>query len=316
MKSVLRLTIEYLKDNFDLRLYLQVLALLSVLISFNYWLDFEDQYIDQYRGTIWQGVFFLLFQGLPFLLTAWLCSRASYCGSWWKDQDFWITFILLFGINALDRSVNLGSLLRDTFLPAIDPHFRKTLNWGLSILTVMLPLWFFYKLKDKKHQRHFYGLTFKNPANLRSYVQLLLLVVCLVVIGSFLGDLQNYYPRFKLSQAQVFAENNGWNHWQSILMFEIAYGISFINVELFYRGALILAFYRFLGPSSVLPMIVAYCMLHFGKPLSEAISSIFGGFILGVLVIKNKNIWEGIILHLGVAWTMDLMGYLHKYVWP
>jgi hypothetical protein len=57
-------------------------------------------------------------------------------------------------------------------------------------------------------------------------------------------------------------------------------------------------------------MISVYCFLHFGKPMGEAISSIFGGYILGVIAYNTKSISGGIIVHMGVAWMMDFFAYL------
>jgi len=69
-----------------------------------------------------------------------------------------------------------------------------------------------------------------------------------------------------------------------------------------------------LGRGAVLTMVVTYCFLHFGKPLGESISSIFGGFILGVVAYETRSIWGGVILHMGIAWMMDLAAYLQKNV--
>jgi membrane protease YdiL (CAAX protease family) len=59
-------------------------------------------------------------------------------------------------------------------------------------------------------------------------------------------------------------------------------------------------------------MVGLYVALHFGKPAGETIGSFFGGYILGVLAYKSKNIWGGIIAHMGIAWLMELFAYLQK----
>jgi hypothetical protein len=50
-------------------------------------------------------------------------------------------------------------------------------------------------------------------------------------------------------------------------------------------------------------------MLHFGKPMGEAVSSIFGGFILGVIALYSRSILGGVIIHLGVAWLMEFTAW-------
>jgi hypothetical protein len=99
----------------------------------------------------------------------------------------------------------------------------------------------------------------------------------------------------------------------AVLLYEIPYALDFINIELFFRGFLIVAFTRFLGPHAVLPMVVAYCALHFGKPMTEAISSIFGGYILGIISFHSRTIWGGAIIHAGTAWCMEIVGFLWRW---
>ena len=75
---------------------------------------------------------------------------------------------------------------------------------------------------------------------------------------------------------------------------------------------MVIALSRFVGKEAILPMITVYCFLHFGKPAGEAISSIFGGYILGILAFRSRNIYGGLIAHLGVAWGMDWLAFLNK----
>jgi hypothetical protein len=45
--------------------------------------------------------------------------------------------------------------------------------------------------------------------------------------------------------------------------------------------------------------------------MGEAISSIFGGYILGIFAYSSRNIYGGLIAHLGVAWGMEYLAYLN-----
>ena len=94
------------------------------------------------------------------------------------------------------------------------------------------------------------------------------------------------------------------------LLFELSYGSDFFTIELFFRGFLILAFAKWAGKEAILPMAVFYCTIHFGKPLGECISSFFGGLILGIVIYHARTIWGGLMVHLGIAWLMELGGYL------
>jgi hypothetical protein len=67
---------------------------------------------------------------------------------------------------------------------------------------------------------------------------------------------------------------------------------------------------QYAGKDCILPMALFYCTIHFGKPLGECISSYFGGIILGVVIYNTRTIFGGLIVHLGIAWLMELGGYL------
>ena len=118
-------------------------------------------------------------------------------------------------------------------------------------------------------------------------------MVPLIALASLRPDFLHTYPKYKMIEAL------GGTHWYDKLLFELSYGIDFFTIELFFRGFLVLAFAHFVGKDAILPMAAFYCVIHFGKPLPECISSYFGGLILGVLVFQTKQsladcwyIWE------------------------
>lgn len=143
---------------------------------------------------------------------------------------------------------------------------------------------------------------------LRPYLVMLLIVSPLMVAASFLPDFQNAYPQYKpwvqgnMAFGLTDAERTG--------IFSLCYATGFLAVELLFRGALTIAMVHIMGMRAVVPMAAFYCAFHFGKPLGEAVASIFGGYLLGVLAIHGRSIGGGIIVHLGVALLMELMGHL------
>ena len=94
------------------------------------------------------------------------------------------------------------------------------------------------------------------------------------------------------------------------MLFELSYGLVFLTIELFFRGFLVLAFARYAGKDAILPVAAFYCAIHFGKPVFECITSYFGGMILGVIVYHTRSIWGGLVVHLGIAWLMEVAGYI------
>ncbi len=132
----------------------------------------------------------------------------------------------------------------------------------------------------------------------------------IIIFGaSFLESIQAYYTIYKKSGAHAFVAFQGWSEVWAVVLFESSYSLSFVIVELFFRGFLVLAFYRYFGPQVVMAMAVCYMVLHFGKPFPEAISSLFGGYLLGVLSLQSQNIWGGIVVHVGIALMMEIFAY-------
>lgn len=141
----------------------------------------------------------------------------------------------------------------------------------------------------------------------KPYWLMLLIMLPLIAAASTQPDFLAVYPKLKV-MAAVY-EEPGMRWWHK-LFFELSYGSDFITIELFFRGFLILAFIKWAGKDAILPMACFYCTIHFGKPLGECISSYFGGMILGVVVYHSRSILGGLIVHLGIAWLMELGGYI------
>lgn len=98
-----------------------------------------------------------------------------------------------------------------------------------------------------------------------------------------------------------FYGGDGW----SLLLFEAAYGATFVALEFFFRGFLVFAGQPVLGVHAVPVMAFTYCLLHLGKPMPEAVSSLLGGLILGYLALRLRSILAGVVAHLTIAWGMD-----------
>ena len=98
-----------------------------------------------------------------------------------------------------------------------------------------------------------------------------------------------------------FYSGEGW----SLVAFEAAYGATFVALEFFFRGFLVFAGQPVLGVHAVPVMAFAYCLLHLGKPMPEAVSSLIGGLILGYLALRLRSILAGVVAHLTIAWGMD-----------
>lgn len=149
----------------------------------------------------------------------------------------------------------------------------------------------------------------RSPAySLQPYMLMLALMVPLIAAAATQADFLAVYPKIRSMTAKADLENP-----MKVLLFEAAYGIDFFTIELFFRGFLVIYFARWAGTRSILPMAVFYCVIHFGKPLGECISSFFGGMLLGIVSYHTRSIWGGLAVHLGIAWLMELAGWLSLY---
>lgn len=226
-----------------------------------------------------------------------------------KEPLFWVKSILLIGIIGL----NNGYYLFPDMVKSIDQYelqvFAYRIASGLKgFVFYLIPLLIIKYFFDRK-EKHIYGLTTKG-FDYKPYLYLLLLITPFIIGASFQSAFRAQYPFFKAWQ---FGEIAGLQVWQTTAIYEVLYGISFVFLEWVFRGALILGLAAFMGKKVILPMVATYAFLHFGKPLPETISSIFGGYILGVIALYSKSVFGGCLIHIGIAYLMDFSAIIQHY---
>jgi hypothetical protein len=174
---------------------------------------------------------------------------------------------------------------------------------------IMVPIilfWYFSKNRDA----NMYGFTLKG-FDTKPYFTMLLIMLPLITLASLNADFLGQYPRAGLWGLEDFTLKDK-SHWKYFGLFEFIYGLDFISIEFFFRGFLIIALIKYVGPHVVLPMAVFYVFIHFGKPMGETISSFFGGSLLGIISFYSRSIFGGIIVHMGIAWLMELGALISK----
>lgn len=100
--------------------------------------------------------------------------------------------------------------------------------------------------------------------------------------------------------------------WTDLLLWEGSYAAQFVALEFFFRGVMLFCAFRVLGPWAIPAMVLPYTMIHFGKPAAECIGAIVAGSALGLVALRTGAIWAGMVIHIGVAWTMDLLALWHE----
>jgi uncharacterized protein len=110
-----------------------------------------------------------------------------------------------------------------------------------------------------------------------------------------------------LARTPAFVETYPFYRGPRQLEWELVYGATFVALELFFRGFILFALHRAIGAYALFVMMVPYVMIHFGKPLPEALGAVAAGLVLGAMALTTRSIWGGVAVHLAVAWTMDLL---------
>ena len=129
------------------------------------------------------------------------------------------------------------------------------------------------------------------------YVVLFCAILPLVYLASRTGSFRHTYPFYRMANRSSF---DLWT-WEGL------YAVQFVSLEFFFRGFLLRGLRRALGANAIFVMIVPYCMIHYGKPMPETFGAIGAGLILGTLAMRTRSIWGGVLIHIGVATTMDVL---------
>jgi hypothetical protein len=281
-----------------------VLALVSmlaaILIFLNYHFKADDWISDHHNFSTSffsrAGIFLIAF-GLPYLAYNIVAEKRYFTKK---------VFLLLLIAAPMIFSFKIAF---DPFIPISDDwkvnnFWNHVFYWPVLLVITVFILWLVWKISGD--DQPFYGIKTKNM-NWKPYIIMLAIMLPLIAAASTQPDFQAVYPKLKLVTDIASIDDLSW--WQKLL-FELSYGSDFITIELFFRGFLILAFVKWAGKDAILPMACFYCTIHFGKPLGECISSYFGGMILGIVVYHTRSILGGLMVHLGIAWLMEMGGYI------
>jgi len=309
MKKISQYLKDFVKADFNAGFYIYTALFLVVTIYLNYNWDLEEKWIND--SNSWKDYFFsFTFNAFAYYAIA-VPKALVYKEDYLKNSSFWIKSSLFLLILSID-----GSFFHHT-------HYifsRDYLNYDeqyflLKVIANVYPTFVYFipliviKYVYDKNQKGLYGLAVEG-FDYKVYFIFLLIMVPLIFWASFQPDFLEAYPSFKPWRvSEVF----GLSRAQMSGIYEVFYLFDFITVELLFRGALVIGLSSIMGKHTILPMVVAYAFLHFGKPMAETIGSIFGGYILGVIALYSRSILGGCAIHMGVALLMELMALLQYY---
>ncbi len=171
--------------------------------------------------------------------------------------------------------------------------------WALSSVALYVSIPIAYAIYTHTSVRSF-GLSL---GFIRTEGALFLLAAPVIVAVVWLASadlrFQQVYPFYKMAPDD--ADGLG-----KLVVFELLYGLSFVALEFFFRGFLVLAGEPILGAHSVAIMAFSYCLIHLGKPMPECAASLVGGLILGFVALRLRTIAVGVAAHLALAWGVDV----------
>ena len=194
----------------------------------------------------------------------------------------------------LGRGTTAASAVQTTFAPWL--WWSGTVFVTLFVIPALLAAYGFgQSLRD-------YGVGGWNP---RAQVPLALAMYAVVLPAILMASTQ---PGFRLTYPLCPTAALSLS---SLLLWELLYIAQFFAVEFFFRGFLIFGLERSIGPLAIAVSTVPYCMLHYGKPALEAFAAIVAGVVLGLVSYRTRSLWSGLMVHVLVALTMDLLA-LHS----
>ena len=310
MKEIIIEIRDFLKADFNIYAYLYTVLFLTAALIFNYTYNFESVYIDRYYTKPISYLIYSLYYITPYYIIAVPVLFIKKRQHKLLQPEFWVKSIIFFGIfGVMVAFWQYRPLFDFSKMKASETLFIHNLAFNLKRIVPFIIVFFAVKSFYDKKDNHLFGLRYKGM-NYRPFFLMLILMIPLITLASYQPDFQQTYPQYKY---WYYEGAFGMTPKQTMGVFEIAYGLDFVSIELMYRGALIVGMARVLGRDAVLPMTAAYVILHFGKPLGEAVSSFFGGFILGVHALAKRNIFGGIIIHVGIAYFMEIAAILQHY---
>ncbi len=223
-------------------------------------------------------------------------------GQFLSRNGSWIVHLLRgVGLPGAARSVD------HAFTTSSHAQFWSLVEWAalqvsgyvvLPMLTIRFVL--HHRLRD-------YGLRVRGIGRYAlPYLVLFVLAFPFLLAASYSASFQSRYPFYDLAPHEAL--------WPYLWLWWACYAMQFVALEFFFRGYLVHGLVPRFGFMAVFVMALPYNMLHYGKPMPEALAAIVGGVVLGVLAIRTRSIWWGAALHISIAGSIDVLSLWHKGV--
>jgi hypothetical protein len=276
--------------------------MVGLIIYFNYYHSLQANIVT---GKSWfagfAGYYFIYF--IPFAVAYFLQLVFYKNIPFLTNKWFWIILFLAPAIFAFRVKFNFHyPLIWEAWKGNEMLFWLRCSKWFVGLFVVIPIVYIMWKIKDSKTESFY---TSKKLPDIKPYLLLVLCMIPLIALAASQPDFLKMYPRAKVVGT--------WDLSPSYLYYflhEIFYSMDFITIEIFFRGFLIISMIQVCGKHCIVPAACFYCCIHLGKPMGEAISSFAGGLLLGIISYNTKSIRGGLIVHLGIAWLMEIAGFI------
>jgi len=309
MNTILNYLSLHTREHIHVRLHIVLGLVLASAFVFNYTTDFKRQVLNAHAGEWSEVVLYILFYFIPYFGVLFL-QRFMTGSALPRERAFWwmsVFALLVLVLNRVTLAHTRNLIVVMSLSPQVEWYLIKCLVNFSRTLSFLIPMLFVYHLWDRSCEG-FYGLVWRG-FDWRPYTIMLAIMVLPIVWASFQPSFLQAYPIFRPGHVEKAL---GWPATATYGVHEICYALRFVGVELFFRGLLVIGLARWLGRDALLPMVFLYAIWHFGKPMPEALGSVFGGYILGVVALSSRCILGGTMVHMGIALMMNLAAVLHR----
>jgi uncharacterized protein len=183
-----------------------------------------------------------------------------------------------------DKTTTLVTIAT-TLLIIVDRYHKFTSDkaYDRIILYLVIPAIIIYTIEKKSLAD--YGFKFGNWKLGLTYLGLAILVFGPILYYVIINDpdMISFYTR-------KFTPN-----------LPLMTALDLFGWEFVFRGWVLFAYYRKFGDDALWLQAVPFALAHLGKPEVETLSTIFGGFLFGVVALRTKSFIYPFLIHWFVA---------------
>lgn len=294
------------RERLNYRYLVVLMLLLAGAVFVNFGLYSEDDWIKYDPSAASRLLKYILGYGVVYG-GSWLLLMAFDRDPRLRDGRLWaliLAAVVLFSVRAWHRP-DYPSIIRAVPPNYVTLVYKLILN-ASGMVFLFIPIAVYWAVADRR-KSPVYGFHAKGVV-LWPYFVMIGIMLPFIFLAARDASFQSTYPR----ALRLHIPPDDAHYVAATVVYEIFYSLDYVVTEFFFRGFLIIPLAAIVGEKAILPMCAFYVAIHFDKPMAECISSFFGGLLLGILAWRTKSIYGGVIVHLGIALSMELAGWYFR----